>query len=192
MIDLAAAIDVLAGAGHPQGPERATAAFVRFLRGDLDRVRVALGDLDVQDFADDATLQLCIAFWAEVVAGLRSEVHCRGFIDRLAGNSGVNLLIGGMYLGPVDRLLALLHDALGEHERADALFDAAARQQMELSSPTWVARTQVDWAASLLARGERDRALVALDAAAEHLGDLDLVETRRRHADLIAQLAINS
>jgi hypothetical protein len=119
-------------------------------------------------------------------------VHCRRFIDLLAGNSGVNLLIGGMYLGPVDRLLALLHDALGEHERADALFDAAARQQMEVSSPTWVARTQVDWAASLLARGERDRALVALDAAAEHLGDLDLVETRRRHADLIAQLAVSS
>ena len=106
MIDLAAAIDVLARAGHPQGPERATAAFVRFLRGDLDRVRVALGDLDVKDFADDETLQLCIAFWAEVDPGLRSGVHCRSFIDLLAGNSGVNLLIGGMYLGPVDRLLA--------------------------------------------------------------------------------------
>ncbi len=192
MNDLAPLIDALAESGHRQGPERATAAFVRFLSGDLDRVRMALRELDVQDFADDATLQLCIAFWAEVVAGLRSEVHCRSFVDRLAGNSGVNLLIGGMYLGPVDRLLALLHDALGEHERADALFAAATQLQMALSSPTWVARTQVDWASSLLARGERDRARVVLDSAAENLGDLDLAETRQRHVDLVAQLAITT
>lgn len=192
MVDLAPVVDALASAGHRQGPERATAAFVRFLRGDLDGVRMALRDLDLDDFADDATLQLCIAFWAEIVAGLRSEAHCRSFVERLTGNSGVNLLIGGMYLGPVDRLLALLHDALGEHEVADALFDAAARQQMALSSPPWVARTQVDWASSLLARGERDRARIALASAAENLGDLDLAETRRRHADLVAQLAISA
>ena len=89
-------------------PERTTAAFVRMLRGDLDMVRAALRDLDDQEFADDATVQLCVAFWAEIVAGLRSDEHCARFIGFLEAASGVNLLIGGMYLGPVDRLLASL------------------------------------------------------------------------------------
>lgn len=183
-------LDALEGPGHPAGPERATATLVRFLGGDLDRVRVALHDLDHEEFADDATLQLCVAYWAEIVAGLRSEPHCRAFLDRLSDNSGVNLLIGGLYLGPVDRLLALLHDALGRHDRADELFAAAVEQQMSLASPPWVARTQLDWASSLLARGDRDRASVALAAAAAAFGDLDLVESRHRHGQLVAQVEV--
>ncbi|HUV16930.1 MAG TPA: AAA family ATPase, partial [Ilumatobacteraceae bacterium] len=129
LADLGPVVDALVAGAHPVGPERTTAAFVRMLRGDLDIVRAALHDLDDQEFADDATVQLCVAFWAEIVAGLRSDEHCARFIDILEAASGVNLLIGGMYLGPVDRLLALLHEARGEHGRADELFEAAVAQQ---------------------------------------------------------------
>ena len=189
MDELRPALDELEGPAHPAGPERATAALVRFLHGDLDRVRVALHDLDDEEFADDATFQLCLAYWAEIVAGLRSAPHCRAFIERLRDSSGVNLLIGGLYLGPVDRLLALLHEAIGEHERADALFGAAAAQQQALSSPPWTARTQLDWASALLARGEVERAADCITAADEAIGDRDLPECRHRHGELVAHLA---
>ena len=95
-----------------------------------------------------------------------------------------------MYLGPVDRLLALLHEARGEHGRADELFEAAVAQQSALGSPPWVARTQVDWASACLVRGERERSADLLAAVTDTLGDLDLVDTRRRHAELVALLAV--
>ena len=192
LADLGPVVDALVAGAHPVGPERTTAAFVRMLRGDLDIVRAALHDLDDQEFADDATVQLCVAFWAEIVAGLRSDEHCARFIDILEAASGVNLLIGGMYLGPVDRLLALLHEARGEHGRADELFEAAVAQQSALGSPPWVARTQVDWASACLIRGERDRGAALLAAVADTVGDLDLADTRRRHAELVAMLDVGA
>ncbi len=155
-------------------------------------MRAALHDLDDQEFADDATVQLCVAFWAEIVAGLRSDEHCARFIEFLDPASGVNLLIGGMYLGPVDRLLALLHEARGEHGRADELFESAIAQQSALGSPPWVARTQVDWASACLVRGERDRSAALLAAVTDTLDDLDLADTRRRHAELVALLTVGA
>ena len=190
MVELTPVVDALAAAAHPAGPERTTAAFVRLLAGDLDLVWAALSQIDDQDFADDATLQLCVAFWAEIVAGLSSEAHIGRFIDLIAPATGVNLLIGGLYLGPVDRLLALLHEARGEHARADALFAAAIEQQAALRSPAWTARTQIDWAAACLGRRQYERVGSLLAAVPDLLGDLDLAETRRRHAELAAQLAV--
>ncbi len=190
--ELRAVLDQLEGPGHVAGPERATAALVRFLYGELDRVKAALHDLDGEEFADDATLQLCLAAWAEVVAGLGNQPRCRRFIDRLSGTGGLNLLIGGLYLGPVDRLLALLHDAIGDHERADQLFSTAIDQQVALRSRTWAVRTQLDWAASLLARGENDRGAGVLQAAARHLEPGGLADSLRRHDALSAHLADTS
>lgn len=188
LVELGPIVDDLATSAHPAGPERATAAFVNLQRGDVDLVWTALRDLDGHVFADDATLQLCLAYWSEIVAALRSEADCRKFIDLLAGASGANLLIGGMYLGPTDRLLALLHEALGEHQRADVLFEAAIAQQSELVSPAWIARTSIDWASSCVARGDGERAGTLLALVPDVLGDLDLVDSRRRYLDLLARL----
>jgi class 3 adenylate cyclase len=192
MVDLVSAVDAIAAGAHPLGPERTTAAYVRVLRGDLELARAAMLGLDEHDFTDDATLQLCLAFWAEIVACLRNDEHCARFIETLGTASGVNLLIGGMYLGPVDRLLAMLHEARGDHDRADALFESAVAQQLALGSPPWVARTQVDWASACFVRGERERCAALLDAAEGTLGGLDLTDTRQRHAALAAQLAIGA
>ncbi len=189
LIELAPIVEELAASAHPAGPERATAAFVDLQRGDVDLVWSALHDLDRHQFADDATMQLCIAFWSEIVAALRSEAHCGRFIELLDDAAGANLLIGGLYLGPVDRLLAQLHDALGAHGRADELFEAAIAQQADLASPPWIARTTLDWASACLARGDRKRAGALVAAIPEVLGDLDLADARRRHGDLVARLA---
>lgn len=192
MDELRLVIDRLEVAGHVAGPERAAGAFVRSLQGDLDRVKAALHDLDGEEFADDATLQLCLAYWAEVVAGLGHRPECERFIDRLGANHGLGLLIGGLYLGPADRLLGLLHDAIDDHEHADQCFAAAIEQQISLASRTWTVRTQLDWAASLLARGENDRARALLHAAAGQLAQCELTDSHARHDALAAHLAAAS
>ena len=97
-----------------------------------------------------------------------------------------NLLTGGIYCGGADRLRALLLDRLGEHEQADALFADALRQHQDLRSPTWIARTQLDWAESLLRRHRPDAARTHLDSAAATLGDLDLPDCQLRLAELRA------
>ena len=53
-----------------------------------------------------------------------------------------------------------------------------------MKSPPWLARTHLDWAESLLARGETTRAAAQLDAAEVALGDLDLPASRTRLAAL--------
>jgi hypothetical protein len=53
-----------------------------------------------------------------------------------------------------------------------------------LRSPPWIARTHLDWAGSLLRRDLVSEAVERLDAARVAIGDLDLVESRRRLAEL--------
>lgn len=108
---------------------------------------------------------------------------------RLAPQSGLHLPTGGIYLGAVDRLLALLHDRLGNPLRADALFAAAVAQHEALHSPPWVARTNLDWAESLLARGERAEVPGHLDAASAGIGSLDLPANQLRLAELTARFS---
>ena len=98
-------------------------------------------------------------------------------------------MAGGMYFGAADRLRALLLDRLGDHDQADALFTEAVRQHEDFRSPTWVARTQLDWAESLLGRGSPDAARTHLDAAAIALGKLDLPDNQLRLAELRVALA---
>lgn len=60
-----------------------------------------------------------------------------------------------------------------------------------MGAPTWVARTQVDWAESLLDRGRLDDARRHAGAAALAIGDLLLAESRRRLAGLTARFPIS-
>ena len=129
-----------------------------------------------------------IAYWAEIVAGLRDPVRCRRFIDEIEPLSGIHVATGGICLGAADRLLALLHDAVDEPDRADEYFARAVEQHEAIRSPTWVARTELDWAESLIARDRVDDAATHLDAAGGAIGDLDLPDSRRRLAELSTRL----
>jgi hypothetical protein len=97
-------------------------------------------------------------------------------------------MTGGIYLGAADRIRALLHDALGEHEVADELFALAVEQHEALRSPTWVARTHLDWGESLLRRGKVEPARACLDAAAAAIGDLELIDSRLRLTELTERM----
>ncbi len=181
--------EAMEGMGPSSGPTRALAAFIRFSTGDQESPPRALDLVRVDELADDAGHSVVVALWSEIAAVLGTDEQRRSFHAVLELQAGVHLLAGGIYFGAADRLRALLLDRLGEHEQADTLFADAVRQHEGLRSPTWVARTQLDWAESLLGRGSRDAASTHLDAAATALGDLDLPDNQLRLTELRARLA---
>jgi hypothetical protein len=188
LLELGWLADVVATMGHPAGAARAISAYIGFLQGKTDAVLAALDDLEGEEFADDAGYPIVIAYWAEIIASIGTEQQRQRMIDLISVKSGTNVGTGGIYLGPADRLLALLCDSLGEHERADELWATAVDQQIATESPPWIARTNLDWAESLLSRGDVDQARSSVDAAAAAVGDLDLPDARSRIADISARL----
>jgi len=180
---------ILATMGHPAGPSRAIAAFIEFVGGDRDGVASTLDSIEQEEFADDAGYPIVLGYWSEIAACVGSEPQRRRLVELLRRRPGTIIGTGGLALGPADRLLALLHDALGEHDLADGCFSAAVELATVVQSPTWIARTQLDWAQSLMARGDREGAAASLSAAEQAIGDLDLVESRSRLADLRERLA---
>ncbi len=175
--------------GPPSCPTRALAAFIRFSTGDRESPPHALNLVRVDELADDAGHAIVVSLGSEMAAVVGTDERRRSFLAVLETQAGVHLMAGGMYFGAADRLRALLLDRLGDHDQADALFAEAVRQHEDFRSPTWVARTQLDWAESLLGRGSPDAARTHLDAAAIALGKLDLPDNQLRVAELRVALA---
>jgi class 3 adenylate cyclase/DNA-binding SARP family transcriptional activator/tetratricopeptide (TPR) repeat protein len=82
----------------------------------------------------------------------------------------------GNTMEPVAHHLGLLTTALGRYDEAQAYFGEAAEIAEQMNAPHWLARTRLEWARMLLARGgqgdlddARQRAGAAL-ASAEELG----------------------
>ena len=180
--------DITATMGHPAAPTRAIAAFIRLHAGNIEPVLTALDDIEDEEFADDAGHPITLGYWSEIVAVLGPKRQRQRFLELATPLSGLNLHTGGVYLGPTDRLLALLHDALGDHEHADELFATAVGQQIRMASPPWIARTRLDWAESLLTRGDHTRARECVAGAVGAIGDLDLPDARSRIASIAGRL----
>jgi class 3 adenylate cyclase len=174
--------------GHDIGSARAIAAYIRLAQGDHDAVATALEATRGEEIPDDAGYAVSIALWSEIAAAVGDTAHCRELADILAPQTELHLGTGGIYLGAVDRLRALLVDRCSDHTSADTLFAAAVHQHRDLRSPTWIARTELDWAASLIARSEHDAARPHLAAAASAIGNLDLPDNQQRLTQLSAQL----
>ena len=139
-----------------------------------------LVDFEPSRVPEDSAWAISMALWAEVVAQLGSPETCAGLIRILEPACGDHFVTGGLYCGAVNRVVALLEDRRGDHAAADQAFAAAVEDHTRLQSPPWVARTHLDWAGSLLVRGEADRGAAQLDAAEAALGTLDLPESRTR------------
>ena len=179
----------MAAMGPPTGASRALAAYIRFASGDLERSAAALDLVRVHEIAEDTAYGIVVALWSEVAAAIGADAQCRSLAKALEPLSSLHLLTGGIYCGAADRLRALLLERLGEHDQADALFADAVRQHEDLRSPTWVARTELDWAEALLRRGDREAAQAHLDLATAVLGDLDLPANQLRLAEFRTRLA---
>jgi hypothetical protein len=95
-------------------------------------------------------------------------------------------MTGGWYAGSTARYLALLAGALGQEGDADRWFAQAVEDHTRAGTPPWLARTRVDWAESLLRRGDEARARDLALAALDDVGDLELTVTRNRAKAVLA------
>lgn len=79
------------------------------------------------------------------------------------------------WFGSVGHYLALLEHTMGRFDEADASFETAVEWHARMPAPLLLARTQIDWATSLLRRpdpntGCADELIAASTTAAERLG----------------------
>ncbi len=187
--DLLWLAEVMEQMGPPTSAARTLAAFIRLASGDAAAAAAALGLVRVDEIVEDNAYGAVVALWGETAVNVGTDHQCRALEAVLEPLADVHLLTGGLYCGAADRVRGLLLDRLGEHEHADSLFADAVRQHEGLRSPTWVARTQLDWTDSLLRRLQPDLARTHLDAAATVLGGLDLPDNQLRLAELRSRLA---
>ncbi len=155
---------------------------------DVDQARTALNGLDVGLIPDDAVWGLVISCWAEVAATIGSQQQCKALAGALQHQRGMNLMTGGWFGGPADRLLAKLHLRLGQPDLAAQEFAAAFALSRAFESPPWTARTCIDWAHALADAGDTSHAEQQLEQALTALGDLDLPDHRRRIDNLVGRL----
>lgn len=174
---------------HPSSASAATVAFLRLAGDDADGAAAVLDRFDLDDVAEDAGYALAIAMIAEVIAAIGTEADARSVLRHLLPGAGKPAFTGGIHLGPVNRLIGLLLDRLGDHDAATQRFELAVAEAAAMRFPTWVVRTELDLAESLLRRSERARATEALDRARRVLEGLDLAASASRLADLTGRLA---
>jgi tetratricopeptide (TPR) repeat protein len=95
---------------------------------------------------------------------------------------------GGTWFGSVSHYLGLLATVLGEFDRADDLFSHAEDMHEGFGAAPWTARTRVEWAHMLLARGrpgDVDRARRRLGQAIAAAREIGLSGVERRAVTLL-------
>ena len=145
------------------GVRTALAAWALAEAGRLDeagQVVQANGRLGFVDMPDDAALPVTHVAWVEAAVLVGDRDACRALFDRLLPYHDIFQVTGGWYAGSTARYLALLAATLGDEAEADRWLAQAIEDHTRARTPPWLARTRVDWAESLLRRGDETRATV--------------------------------
>jgi hypothetical protein len=179
-------------AGDPARPEvlGGLTALALAEAGALDEARALIDEKSGKaftDLADDYALPVAQCAWAEAAAITGHRDACVAFEKRLAHQADMHQTTGGWYLGATSRYLALLADAQGRDDDADARFAQAVSEHIRMQSPTWLARTRLDWAEARLRRGDDTKSRQLAQQALADIGDLELEASRSRAQRLLRQ-----
>jgi tetratricopeptide (TPR) repeat protein len=158
-------------------------------RAELERLSAA----SLAELPRDALFLTIATLAAEVCAHLGDDDRARDLYALLAPHAPRNAaaIWGALCLGSVERCLGLLTGAMGRTDEAANHFEAAISFDARLGSPPLVARTRIDYARSLLARGrpgDRVRATQLLEAALQIGQRLELSATSERASRLLAEM----
>ena len=175
-------------AEHPRAAtSMSTVAFALAEAGELDDAASRLHDAWRAGFdamPDDAGWPFAVAMWSEVAAHTGDRDAAPALHDLMTPIDGAAMTTGGICCGPVARLLGLLEHVLGRDADADRHFGAAIDDARRLGSPVWIARSQLDWAERLAARGQSERARDLVDDADATIGALTLPALQQQSAAL--------
>jgi hypothetical protein len=131
---------------------------------------------EYERFASDAFASLprdnlwlpALALLAEVCSHLGDEKGARELRALLEPYSGRNVVTPGVaYIGPVDRYLALVAAAAGDHDQAAGFFASARKLAGAMGARPTCARLAIDEAEALRDRDPARSAALAAEAAAE-------------------------
>ena len=127
---------------------------------------------------------------AEVVHYLDDRAAAAVLLDRLGPYARLFSNIAGMSVGYTVYFLGLLETTLGRLDAGIAHFADAAEVYERVGAPAFLARTQVAWARSLLARrspGDAEQAHTLLTEAVTVAREHGFVSVERRAAPLLEQ-----
>jgi class 3 adenylate cyclase len=138
---------------------------------------------DFSDLPADQFWLYCVAALSEVCASLGDAGRAAILYDHLRPYARRGVMLGAMaFHGSASRHLGLLATTLSRWEEAEQHFQDALEMHAKMGAPSWLARTQHDYANMLLARGSPDdgeKALALVGEAletAQELGMSRLVE----------------
>jgi tetratricopeptide (TPR) repeat protein len=129
---------------------------------------------------------------AQVSAHLRDTQTAAALRELLLPYSGQIVGIPVSPLGSVAHYLGLLAATLGRFEDAEQHFAAADATNQRIGAPAWLARTRLEWARMLLARGgtgDMERARELLRQALSTARELGLARVEQRAAALLGGVA---
>lgn len=177
-------LDVL----DPSSAITAVTAFILLQRHDDMGARRLLQRFELDLVTDDHGYHVAIAMIAEVTAQIGTPPQCRKMLEVLLPGAGRHLGTGGLNLGPVNRLIALVLARIGDHEGAEHHFRLAIDDAHSMRLATWVVRTNLDLAEFYLASARRDDAASALADAREAIAGLDLPANAARLSSLAERI----
>ena len=123
-----------------------------------------------------------VAGAALVVAELRERDAAECLVRLLDPYADQFIVAAGVPFGSVSHFWALLATTIGDYDRADAAFAAAAEMHTRMAAPAFLASTRTEWARLLLTRrnaGDADRAHQLLNEALTTARKLGLGKVER-------------
>jgi tetratricopeptide (TPR) repeat protein len=174
LADMAEDVERIAAANPGVASLRATLALVYGETGQLDKARSVFEQLVDQlgDAPREASWPRAVAQAAIVCARLGDRQRAEILLELLLPYRGQMICTGVSWVGSVAHYVGILEAVLGRFDDADASLADAEAAHARVPAPAWLARTRLERARILLARGgpgdsDRARELLgkALDAA---------------------------
>jgi DNA-binding CsgD family transcriptional regulator len=160
----------------------------------VQEAQVEFEHLAQHDFADlpqDGLWVTCITYLAEVCTFLQDTARAATLYHLLRPYTGRNVIVGGAVAcyGAASRYLGMLAAAMARWDEAEQHFQEALAMNTRTGARPWLAHTQHDYAAMLLARGQPEgqtRAMTLLEEAAVTARELGM---RALEARLTARMS---
>ena len=134
-------------------------AWLALLLCELDRPDEAIEHYEVLAIANftgvrqNTSWMITLLPCAAVCAYLGDQARARVLFDLLMSYAGQIGYTGAGAVGTVAHYLALLATTSGDFDEAERRFADAASTHEQIGAPHWLARTQLEWARTLLLRG---------------------------------------